>query len=53
MAIITKEVQHTVYSVLTDKVGRWIILDLMVGTYAPNEDNPCFFEEIHNVLSAQ
>lgn len=61
MILIKKEVQHTVHSVLTDKVGRWIMLDLTVDSlrinimniYAPNEDNPCFFEEIHNVLSAQ
>ncbi len=59
--ILFKEQQHAVHSVQTDDDGRWILLDVtvdnlhinLINIYAPNEDNPCFFEKNHDVILCQ
>ena len=58
MILLKKQLDLTISSTLTDTQGRWIIMNIttenknicLVNVYAPNTDEPEFFEEIRDMI---
>ena len=59
--LINNNLQHEIHNKIIDENGRYIILDITImdkrctlaNIYAPNNDNPDFFEKLKDILHEQ